>query len=74
MTDEEKQARDANSQAAMEAKKQNSASQLQGQKDQGKLQQISAQGMARAAEKVLQHLAENTMTPLADQPGAIGEE
>jgi hypothetical protein len=73
MTDEEKQARDANSQAAMEAKKQNSASQLQGQKDQGKLQQISAQGMARAAEKVLQHLAENTMTPLADQPGAIGE-
>src|SRR6266566_8598590 len=44
MTDEERQNRDANSQAAMEAKKQNSASALQGQKDAGKMQQISAEG------------------------------
>jgi len=63
MTDDEKQKRDANSQAALEAKKQNSASALQNQKDDGKLQQISAEGMSRAAEKVMQHLAEKTMGP-----------
>ena len=63
MTDDEKKQRDANSQAMLEQKKQNSASALQGQKDQGKLQQISAEGMSRAAEKVMQHLAENTMSP-----------
>ena len=72
MTEEEKKNRDANSQAALEAKKANSASALQAQKDQGKERQISAEGMARAAEKVMQRLAEHTMEPLADQPGEIG--
>lgn len=71
MTADEKKTRDANSQAALEAKKANSATSLQAQKDQGKERQISAEGMSRAAEKVMQHLAENTMTPLATE-GEIG--
>lgn len=72
MTDEEKKRRDANSQAAMQQQKLQAASGMQQQKDQAKNDQIASEGLSRAAEKVLQHVAENTMMPLADQPGEIG--
>ena len=61
MTDEQKQRRDANSQAAMEQKKADSASALQAQKGQQKIQEISAQSLGRAAEKNLQLLTQHTM-------------
>lgn len=72
MTPQEKQEKQANSQAALQQQKLQAASSLQGQKDNAKQDQISSEGMARAAEKVVQHLTEKTMTPLADQPGEIG--
>jgi hypothetical protein len=61
MTDEEKQRRDANSQAALQQKEANSAANLQGMKGQQKIQEISAQSLGRAAEKNLQLLTQHTM-------------
>lgn len=67
MTDEEKKNRDANSQAQMEAKKANSAAALQTQKGEQKIGEIAASGQSRAAEKIVEHLSENTMGPSVDE-------
>ena len=72
MTDEEKQKAMQNSPAAIQQQKGQQASQLEAQKGQQKVQQISAESLGRAAEKTLQHLDESTLTPLATE-GTVGE-
>jgi len=72
MTGEQKQRRDANSQAALKDKELNSKAALEQQKGQNKIQQISDQSLGRAAEHVIQHLAEHTMQPFADNESEIG--
>jgi hypothetical protein len=67
MTQDEKQRRDANSQAALQRQKVQAAAGLQNQKGDQKLQEISASGQSRAAEKVMEHLAENTMGGSVDE-------
>lgn len=68
MTDEEKQRRDANSQAALQQQKLQAASALQVQKGGQKQQEIASESLGRAAEKELQLLTQHTMA------GGIPEE
>lgn len=72
MTPEEQQKRDANSKAALAAQQAQSATALQNQKGEQKIQEIAAQSEGRAAEKVMQLSLEHTMTPLANQGVELG--
>lgn len=74
MTDEEKQKAAANSPAAIQQMKGQQAAAAQDKTGEQKLQQISEQGLARAAEKGLQHLFENTMAPADNEKNPqVGE-
>ena len=67
MTAEQKQKRDANSQAALQQQKLQAAQGLQAQKDNAKSQQIADQSLGRAAEKTLQLMTEHTMQHGSDE-------
>lgn len=67
MTDEEKQRRDANSQAALQQKKDNSAASLQEMKGNQKQQEIASEALGRAAEKTTQLLLQHTMAGSVDE-------
>ena len=75
MTEEQKQRRDQNSQAAMQQQEANSKSSLEQQKGQNKIQQISAEALGRAGEKVTQLLLQHTMQGAVDEENpSIGDE
>jgi hypothetical protein len=67
MTAEQKQKRDANSQAALQQKQANSDAAIQQMKGDQKENQISSEAQGRAAEKVTQLLLQNTMAPSVDE-------
>ena len=73
MTPEEKQRRDANSQAAIAQQKLNSAASLQEMKGNQKQQEISSEALGRAAEKATQLLMQHTMQAGTGEGGEIGE-
>src|SRR5579883_3481427 len=72
MTPEEKQRRDANSQAALQAQKENSAAALQELKGNQKQQEIASEALGRAAEKTTQLLLQHTMQGGSGEGGEIG--
>lgn len=72
MTPEEKQRRDANSQAALQAQKENSAAGLQELKGNQKQQEIASEALGRAAEKTTQLLLQHTMQGGSGEGGEIG--
>jgi hypothetical protein len=72
MTDEEKQRRDANSQAAIQQQKVQGAMQMQDLKGNQKQQEIASEALGRAAERSTQILLQKTMEPLETE-GTVGE-
>lgn len=74
MTDEQKKRRDQNSQAALQAKKENSAANIQQMKGDQKEQQIASESLGRAAEKNLQLLTQKAMGGETGPGDEIGSE
>jgi hypothetical protein len=73
MTPEEKQQKQQNSPAAIQAQKQQGAVQMQQLKGNQQQQNTADQALGRASGEVIRHLIENTMTPIANEE-PIGNE